>query len=123
MDLNNYDTEIPKDQLEECALKLSAKDFAGRSKAKAKPQRKREPSHGKNWIDIEPGNYSFSVYEVSKKVVHLFRHFQQIQRNEDGAVHFWRIKENIQKQFPQSIHWSNDGLAAGKRVKNISVLY
>ena len=38
-------------------------------------------------------------------------------REEDGAVHFWRMKENLQNQFTQSIHWS-DGrwkacLAAG----------
>ena len=37
--LNNNETEIPEDQLEEYALKLSAKDFACRLKAKAKPQR------------------------------------------------------------------------------------
>ena len=43
MNLNNNDTEIPEDQLEKYALKLSAKDFACRSKAKAKPQR-REPA-------------------------------------------------------------------------------
>ena len=29
-------------------------------------------------------------------------------REEDGAVHFWRMKENLQNQFPQSIHWSDD---------------
>ena len=38
--VNNNETEIPEDQLEEKALKLSAKDFAYRSKAKAKPQRR-----------------------------------------------------------------------------------
>ena len=48
----------------------------------------------RKWIDIEPGNYSLSAYEVSKKVIHLLRHSQQVQREEDGAVHFW-------SQFPQ----------------------
>ena len=43
VNLNNNETEIPQDQLEEHALKLDAKDFACRSKAKAKPQR-REPA-------------------------------------------------------------------------------
>ena len=38
MNLNNNETEISEDQLEEYALKLSAKNFACRSKAKAKPQ-------------------------------------------------------------------------------------
>ena len=42
-DLNNNDTEVPEDQLEEQALQLNVKDFAYRSKAKAKPQR-REPA-------------------------------------------------------------------------------
>ena len=39
MNLNNNEQEIPEVQLEEYALKLDAKDFACRSKAKAKPQR------------------------------------------------------------------------------------
>ena len=61
MNLNHNETEIPEDQLEEYALKLSAKDFACRSKAKAKPQR-REPAGSsprivsigrRNWIDID----------------------------------------------------------------------
>ena len=39
MNLNNNETEIPEVQLEEYALKLDAKDFACRSKAKSKPQR------------------------------------------------------------------------------------
>ena len=47
----------------------------------------------RNWIDIEPGKYSLSAYEVSKKVIHLLRHSQQVHREEDGAVHFWRIKK------------------------------
>ena len=63
MDLNNNDTEIPEDQLEDQALQLDAKDFVNRSKAKAKPQR-REPTGSssrivpmdeRDWIDIEPG--------------------------------------------------------------------
>ena len=62
MNLNNNETEIPEDQLEEYALKMSAKDRACRSKAKAKPQIKPAgslprivPIERKNWIDIEPG--------------------------------------------------------------------
>ena len=42
-------------------------------------------------------------------------------REEDGAVHFWRMKEHVQNQLPQSIHWSDDRwkacLAAGGGVK------
>ena len=116
LDLNNNDTEIPKDQLEEHALQLDAKDFVGRSKAKAKPQRRElagsssriVPMERRNWIDIEPGKYSLSEYEVSKKVIYLLRHSQQVHREGDGAVHFSRMKETLQSQFTQSIHWSDD---------------
>ena len=75
------------------------------------------PIERRNWIDIEPGKYSFYDYEVSKKVIYLLRHSQQMHREEDGAIHFCRIKENLQNPFPQSVHQS-DGrwktcLAAG----------
>ena len=62
----------------------------------------------RNWIDIEPGNHSLSAYEVSKKVIHLLRHSQQVQREDDGALHFWRIKEHLQSQFAQIPYWSDN---------------
>ena len=57
----------------------------------------------RKWIDIEPGDSSLSLsaYEISKKVIHLLRHSQTVQREEDGAVQFWRIKNYLQNQFPQ----------------------
>ena len=116
MNLNNNEAEIPEDQLQEYALKTECKRlFACRSKAKTKPQR-REPAGSsprivpigrRNWTDVEPGEYSFSDYEVSKKVTFLLRHPQHVYREGDGAVHFWRIKENLQSQFPHSPHWSD----------------
>ena len=131
MDSNNNDTEIPEDQPEEQALQLDVKGFAYRSKAKTKPQRRDPanysssiiPMNERNWLDIEPGNHSLSLsaYEVSKKVIHLLRHSEQVHREEDGAVRFWRVRENLQSQFPQSIHWSDDRwkacLAAGGGAK------
>ena len=93
MNLNNNEQEIPEVQLEEFALKLDAKDFACRSKAKAKPQRRESAGSlprtvriGKNsWTDVEPGKYSFSDYEVSKKMIHLLRH-GSLPREDDGAI-------------------------------------
>ena len=42
-------------------------------------------------------------------------------REEDGAVHFWRMRENLQNLFTQSIHWSDERwkscLAAGGGAK------
>ena len=75
IDSNNNDTEVPEDLPEEQALQLKVKDFACRSKAKAKPQRREPadyspsiiPMNERKWIDIEPKNYSLSAYEVSKK--------------------------------------------------------
>ena len=71
----------------------------------------------RNWIDTKSGKHSLSAYEVSKKVIHILRHSQKVHREDDGAVHFWRIKENLQNPFTQSIHWSDDRwkacLAAG----------
>ena len=78
MNLNNNDTEIPEEQLEEYALQLDAKDFPCRSKATAKPQRREPagssprivPMERRNWIEIEPGKHSLSEYEVSEIVTH-----------------------------------------------------
>ena len=127
MDSKNNDTEVPDYQLEEQALHLNAEEFESQPKTKAKPQRRKPadsssgtiPMNQTNWIDVEPGQDS-----PSKKVIHLLRHSQQVHREEDGAVHFWRIKENLQNQFPQSIHWSDDRwkvcLAAGGGAKTNS---
>ena len=65
--------------------------------------------------------FSLSAYEISKKVIHLLRHSQTVQREEDGAVQFWRIKNYLQNQFPQTQYWSDDRwkacLAAGGGAK------
>ena len=114
--LNSSEQETSEVQLKEYALKLDARDFASRSKAKAKPQR-REPGSKKStrtiligkrtWTDVEPGEYSFADYTVSKKLIHLLRH-ARIQREDDGAVELWRIKDNLQKHFQHCHHWSDD---------------
>ena len=130
IDSNNSNTEVPEDLPEEQASQLKMKDFACRSKAKAKPQRREPidspsiiPMNERKWIDIEPGNSSLSAYEISKKVIHLLRHSQTVQREEDGAVQFWRIKNYLQNQFPHTTYWSDDRwkacLAAGGGAKRI----
>ena len=128
MDSNNNDTEVSADLPEEQASQSIVKVFAARSKAKAKPQRREPvdvpsiiPMNERKWIDIEPRESSFSAYEVSKKVINLLRHSQTVQREDDGAVHFWRIKNYLQNQFPQTTYWSDDRwkvcLAAGGGAK------
>ena len=114
MNLFNNEQEIPEVQLKEYALKVDAKDFACRSKAKAKPQR-REPAGSsprtipiekRTWTDVEPRKYSLSDYEVSKKLVHLLRH-GSLPRENDRAIEFWRIKDYLQKYFLYCLRWSD----------------
>ena len=128
IDSNYNNTEVPADLPEEQASQSSVKVIAARSKAKAKPQKRETvdlpstiPMNERRWIDIEPGDSSLSAYEVSKKVINLLRHCQTIQREDDGAVQFWRIKSVLQNQFTQIHHLSDDRwkacLAAGGGAK------
>ena len=128
IDSNYNNTEVPADLPEEQASQSIVKVFAARSKAKAKPQRREPvdlpsiiPMNERKWIDIEPKESSLSAYEVSKKVIHLLRHCQTVQREDDGAVQFWKNKNFLQNQFPQVLYWSDDRwkacLAAGGGVK------
>ena len=115
IDSNHNNTEVLADLLEEQTSQPIVKVFAARSKAKAKPQRREPvdspsiiPMNERKWIDIEPGNSSLSAYEISKKVINLLRHSQTVQREDDGAVQFWRIKNFLRNQFPQVQYWSDD---------------
>ena len=85
------------------------------------------PIGTRTWTDVEPGEYSFSDYTVSKKLIHLLQH-ARIQREENGAVEFWRMKDNLQKHFQHCHHWSDDkwkkNMARGEgNNKKKSVLY
>ena len=116
IDSNYNNIEAPADLPEEQTSQSSVKVVAARSKAKAKPQRRELvdyspsiiPMNEIKWIDIESGESSFSTYEILKKVINLLRHCQTVQREDDGAVQFWRIKNFLQNQFPQIPHWSDD---------------
>ena len=113
--LNNNEQETSEVQFEECALRLNVGDFASRSKAKAKPQRRTSASSStrtipigeRTWTDVESGEYSISDYAVSKKLIHLLRH-GSLPRDNDGAIEFWRIKDNLQKHFLYCHHWSDE---------------
>ena len=58
------------------------------------------------WTGVEPGEYSLSDYAVSKKLIHLLR-FARVPRDNDGAIEFWRMKDDLQKYFPHCPHWSD----------------
>ena len=85
---------------------------------KAKPQRKGPagssprfvPIDRRNWIDVEQVNYSFSEYEGTKESdSFLLRHSQPkcIEKNTERFIS-GELKENLQNQFTQSIHLSDD---------------
>ena len=127
--LNNNDQETSEVQFEEYALKLNAGDFASRSKAKAKPQRKNLPAHPQELyllgrelgLILNHKKYSLSDYPVSKKLIHLLRHGQHVHRDNDGAIEFWRLKDNLQNHFLFCHHWSdekwNNSMAGGGQKK------
>ena len=61
----------------------------------------------RTWTDVEPGKYSLSDYPVSKKLIHLLRH-GSLPRENDGAIEFWRRKDNLQDHFVFCHHWSDE---------------
>ena len=117
-------TENPADPQEEESPQTSTSVVAARSKAKAKPQPRELagtttiiPIHQRRWVDIEPSEPTLAAYEISKKVISLLRHNQTVQREEDGAIQFWRIKFHLRNHHSQIHNWSDDRwtacLAAG----------
>ena len=113
--LNNSEQETSEVQFKEYALTLNASDFACRSKAKAKPQRRESASSStrtipigeRTWTDIEAQEYSLFDYSVSKKLINLLRHCS-LPREDDGTIEFWRIKDYLQNHFVYCHHWSDE---------------
>ena len=97
------------------ALKTAVFACANRSKAKAKPRRpsiacsssRTVPVLERIWIDIEPRAQFDQAYPVAKRLNTLLRH-GELPREEDGAIVFWRLKDDLQNNFEQSQYWSDD---------------
>ena len=113
-DQDGDEQETSEMQFEDYALKSNARDFASRSKAKAKPQRRTSASSStktipigeRTWTDIEAQEYSLSDYPVSKKLINILRH-GSLPRDTDGAIEFWRTKDYLQDHFVFCHHWSD----------------
>ena len=60
----------------------------------------------RTWTDVEPGKYSLSEFSVSKKLIHFLH--GNLLRDNDGAIEFWRIKDNLQKHLLSCHHWSDE---------------
>ena len=106
--IEEENSEIPADPQEEHIPQTSMKVVAARSKAKAKPQPRELagttttiPIHQRRWIDIEPSKQDLASYDLSKKVVNLLRHNQTLQREEDGAIEFCKIKFHLRNHHSQ----------------------
>ena len=124
--VNDYikdDTETLADPQEEEDVPTSSGVVAARLKAKAKPSPREStgattiPLSERIWIDIEPSQQDLESYNLSKKVVNLLRHNQQLHREEDGSIQFYKIKFHLRDHHPQIQNWSDDRwlacLAAG----------
>ena len=122
--IEEENSEIPADPQEQQTPQTSTSVVAARSKAKAKPQSRELagttatiPIHQRRWIDIEPSKQDLASYDLSKKVIILLRHNQTLQREEDGALEFCKIKFHLRNHHSQIQNWSDDRwkacLAAG----------
>ena len=62
------------------------------------------------------------IIPVSKKLINLLRH-GSLPREDDGAIEFWRIKDDLQTYFLYCHHWSDakwkNSMARGGGNKNI----
>ena len=109
IDSNHNNTEVPADPHEEQESQSSVKVIAARSKAKAKPQKRETvelpstiPMNERKWIDIEPSEtLSHCVRSLEESDQSSSTHNQTVQREEDGAIQFWRIKFHLRNQFSQ----------------------
>ena len=108
-------TEIPADPQEQRVPQTSINVVAARSKAQAKPQPRvlvgttsTIPIHERRWIDIEPSEQNLASYDLSKKVINLLRHNQTLQREDDGAIEFYKIKFYLRNHHSQIQLWSDD---------------
>ena len=52
-------------------------------------------------------NIQSPIMQCRRNLNHLLRH-ARIQREDDGAIEFWRIKDDLQKYFLHCHHWSDD---------------
>ena len=64
--------------------------------------------HERRWIDIEPSEQNLASYDLSKNVINLLRHNQTLQREEDGAIEFYKIKFYLRNHHSQIQLWSDD---------------
>ena len=64
------------------------------------------PIRERIWTDIEPGAQFNQAYPVAKRQNTLLQHGQL--PREDGAIEFWKLKDDLRNKFEYSQYWSDD---------------
>ena len=107
------DKENDNSEQETSTTKTEVFAIASRSKAEVKPRRPSTTCSSstsrtffleRKWIDIEPGT---QAYPVAKRRNTLLRHGELL-REEDGAINFWRLKDDLPIKFEYPQYWSDD---------------
>ena len=109
------DKEYDGNEQETLETKTEVFAFASQSKAKTKPRRssttcsssRSVPILERTWIDFEPGAQFDQAYPVAKRLNTLLRHGELL-REEDGAIEFWRLNDDLRNKFEHSQYWSDD---------------
>ena len=60
----------------------------------------------RKWIDVDPGKFSQSCFEVSKFMIRLLRHDDTVHREDDGAVRSDDMAEKFEAKFDGTSQWS-----------------
>ena len=60
----------------------------------------------RKWIDVDPGKFSQSCFEVWKFMIRLLRHDESVRREDDGAVRFDDLEEKFKAKFDGTSQWT-----------------
>ena len=108
------DTEYDDNEQETSTTKTEVFAFASGSKSKEKPRRpsttcsssRTIPILERKWIDIEPPSQCDQAHPVAQRLNTLLRH-GELPREEDGAIEFWRLKDDLRNKLKYSQYWSD----------------
>ena len=104
------DREHDDNEQETPTTKTEAFAFASRSKAKAKTRRPSTACSSSGTVpilerismDIEQGAHSDRAYPMAKRINTVLRHGELL-REEDGAIDFWRLKDDLQNKLDTAL--------------------
>ena len=124
--INKYVTEMTEETQENHIDDIG--DSTGKPVARARPKQTSVPTtssptitlpyHQRDWIDVEPGRYDKTCFEVSPKMIRLLRHDQTLPREKDGVVEFRILVSMFHSKFtssPVTVNSDMDELLAKRR--------